>query len=78
MVGAGAVLLEEREGVDRPVCCFSKKYSSYQLNYVVIKKEVLALVWPLQHFEVYLDSGGGPVVGYTDHNPLTILCSLSS
>lgn len=44
LFGAGTVLLQEREGVDRPVCYFSKKFSSYQLNHSVIEKEALALV----------------------------------
>lgn len=74
-VGAGAVLLQEDDaGVVRPVSFFSKKFNGYQANYSVIEKEALALVWALQHFEVYL--GGAPLVVYTDHNPLTFLQSL--
>lgn len=71
-VGAGAVLLQaDKKGVERPVGFYSRKYS-YQLNYLVIQKETLALVWGLQHFDVYVGSGAHLVV-YTDHNPLTIL-----
>ena len=45
-VGAGAVLLQaEVTGVERPVGFFSKKFNSYQLNYSVIEKEALALIW---------------------------------
>ena len=75
-VGAGAVLLQETDGVDRPVCYFSKKFKSYQHNYSRIEMEALALIWALQNFEFYLGAGGGPSVVYTDHNPLTILGSL--
>lgn len=32
-VAAGTVLLQENEGVDRPVCYFPKKFNSHQLNY---------------------------------------------
>jgi hypothetical protein len=32
--------------------------NSYQLNYSVVEKEVLALIFGLQHFEVYVGSGG--------------------
>lgn len=72
--GAGAVLLQEDgQGLTRPVSFFSKKFNRYQLNYSVIEKEALALVWSLQHFEVYV--GGRPLVVYTDHNPLTFLQS---
>ncbi len=74
-VGAGAVLLQEDDfAVDRPVCFFSRKFNKHQLNYSVVEKETLALIWSLQQFEVYV--GSGPVVVYTDHNPLTFLNSL--
>ncbi|XP_039514899.1 uncharacterized protein LOC120469791 [Pimephales promelas] len=73
-VGAGAVLLQEDDqGVVRPVSFFSKKFNRYQFNYSVIEKEALALIWALQHFQVYI--GGAPVIVYTDHNPLTFLQS---
>ncbi len=49
--------------------------NSYQLNYSVIEKEALALIWALQYFEVYIGTGGRPVVVYTDHNPVTFLNS---
>lgn len=75
-VGAGVVLLQsDRNGVECPVCFFSRKFNSYQLNYSVIEKETLALVWALQHFEVYVESSA-PLVVYTDHNPITFLHSL--
>ncbi|KAL0150446.1 hypothetical protein M9458_054263 [Cirrhinus mrigala] len=78
-VGAGAVLLQkDDDGVDRPVSFFSKKFNSYQLNYSTIEKETLALVWALQHFDVYIGGGSMPVVVFSDHNPLTFLQSLRS
>ncbi len=74
-VGAGAVLQQgDEEGVVRPVSFFSRKFNSYQLNYSVVEKEALALIWALQHFDVYV-SLGQPIVVYTDHNPLTFLNS---
>lgn len=73
-VGAGAVLLQEdAEGVDHPVCYFSRKFNKHQLNYSTIEKETLALLLALQHFEVYVGSSSLPVVTYTDHNPLVFL-----
>ncbi len=78
-VGAGAVLLQTSEDeVDYVVGYFSKKFNSYQLNYSVIEKEALALIWALRHFEVYVGSGGRPLVVYIDHNPLTFLHSLQN
>lgn len=41
--------------------------------YSTVEKEALALVLAIQHFEVYLNSICGPIVVYTDHNPLTFL-----
>lgn len=45
-VGVGAVLLQRYEdGIDHPIGFFSRKLNSYQLNYSVIEKEALALIW---------------------------------
>lgn len=72
--GAGAVLLQEDEqGIDHPVCYFSKKFNKYQVNYSTIEKEALALLLALQHFEVYVESSSVPVCVYSDHNPLVFL-----
>ena len=62
----------EYGGVEHPVSFFSKKFNSYQLNYS--EKETLAIVWALQHFEVYINSSV-PLTVYTDHNPLVFLNS---
>lgn len=61
---------------DRPVNFFSKKFNRYPFNYSVIEKETLALIWALRHFEVYVGTGGAPLMIFTDHNPLTFLQSL--
>jgi len=54
-VAAGAVLLQEDdEGVEHPVCYFSKKFNKNQRNYSTIEKECLALLLALQHFELYI------------------------
>lgn len=48
-VGAGAVLLQADEGgINSPII-----YFSCQFNYSIIEKEALALIWALQHLEVY-------------------------
>lgn len=73
-VGAGAVLLQQdAEGVDHPVCYFSKKFNPAQTRYSTIEQEALALLLALQFFEVYLGSSTEPVVVYTDHNPLVFI-----
>lgn len=39
-IGAGAVLLQTGlDGVDHPVCYFSRKFNSYQVNYSVIERD---------------------------------------
>ncbi len=70
----GAVLLQD--GADRlshPVSYFSTKFNRHQLNYSTIEKETLAMLFALQHFDVYLGSISVPVVVFTDHNPLVFL-----
>ena len=73
-LGAGSVLLQEDDnGVDHPVCYFSKKFNKHQRNYSTIEKECLSLILALQHFEVYLASSHAPIVVFSDHNPLTFI-----
>ncbi|XP_030271730.1 uncharacterized protein LOC115581049 isoform X3 [Sparus aurata] len=73
-VGAGAVLLQEDDqGIDHPVSYFSRKFNKQQLKYSTIEKEALALLFSLQHFEVYLGSSVKPIKVFTDHNPLVFL-----
>ena len=68
---AGAVLLQEdNDGVDHPICYFSKKFSKCQRNYSTVEKECLALILALQHFGVYVSCSKQPVIVFTDHNPL--------
>jgi hypothetical protein len=73
-VGAGAVLMQGgKDGLEHPVCFFSRKFNCHQRAYSTIEKEALALVLALQHFEVYVGGAAHPVTVYTDHNPLTFL-----
>ena len=73
-VGAGSVLLQEDDnGVDHPVCYFSKKFNKHQRHYSTIEKECLSLILSLQHFEVYLASSITPVIIFSDQNPLTFI-----
>lgn len=76
MWGAGAVLLEDSQAIDHPVCCFSKKFNKHQVNYSTIEKEALALILALHHFEVYLGSSSQPIKVHTDHNPLVFLSQM--
>ena len=55
-VAAGAVLLQEDQGGH-----FSRKFNKHQRNYSTMEKECLALVFALQHFEVYVSSTPVPL-----------------
>ena len=78
-VAAGAVLLQEdKDGVDHPICYFSKKFNTSQRNYSTVEKECLALVLALQYFEVYVSSSCAPVIVFSDHNPLVFLHKLKN
>ena len=78
-VGVGAVLLQEDvDGIDHPICYFSKKFNKHQRNYSTIEKECLALILALQHFEIYVDCTCLPVVVLTDHNPLVFLSKMNN
>ena len=73
-VGAGRVLLQEDDnGVDHPVCSFSKKFNKHQRNYSTREKKCLSLILALQHFELYLPSSVALIVVFSDHNPLTFI-----
>ena len=72
-VGAGAVLMQsDSEGIEHPVCYFSRKFNPSQRNYSTIEKEALVA---LQNFDVYryLNATKYPIVVYTDHNPLVFI-----
>ena len=76
-IAAGAVLLQEgADGIDFPVCYFSKKFTKHQKNYSTIEKECLSMILALQHFEVYITGSNFPIVVVTDHNPLTFIHKL--
>ena len=78
-VGAGAVLMQDdNQGIEHPICYFSKKFSKAQRNYSVIEKELLALILALQHFSVYIPAFGPTVSIYTDHHPLKFLKTLKA
>ena len=78
-VGIGAVLLQEdNNGIDHPVCYFSKKFNKHQQNYSTIEKDCLALILAIQQFEVYLTYSTSPIVVFSDHNPLSFLHKLKN
>ena len=72
--GIGSVLLQKDNlEEDHPIAYFSKKLNKSQKSYSTIEKETFSLVMALEHFGVYLASSTGPIVVWTDHNPLLFL-----
>jgi hypothetical protein len=71
--GIGSALLQEIDGIDHPIAYFSKKFDKHQRNYSTIEKECLAIVWSLQHFDVYINVTRFPTLILTDHNPLVFI-----
>lgn len=70
-VGIGGILLQEENGVKKPVAYASRKLKKAELNYATIEKECLALVWGVLKFQRYLY--GREFILETDHRPLVYL-----
>ena len=69
--GVGAVLLQDYEGVKRPVAFASKKLQPAEQNMSTIEKECYAVVWGISKFSSYLY--GKSFILETDHQPLNHL-----
>lgn len=68
----GAALLQEGEdGKLRPIAFASRKFNTAQSNYSATMRELLAVVWGLQHFHQYI--AAHKVVVYSDHSALLAL-----
>jgi len=63
-----ASLIQEVDGLERPVCFISRTLTPQQRNYSVIEKEAFALLTAVRSFSVYF--GSEPVKFFTDHSPL--------
>jgi RNase H-like domain found in reverse transcriptase len=70
-IGIGAVLLQLVDGVKHPVLYASRKLLDRETRYSTIERELLAIVWAVQKFQLYLY--GKPFWLETDHQPLVYL-----
>jgi len=75
-VAIGAVLLQEVDWTEHPICFYSKKLDGHQKNYSTIEKEALGLILAVHTFSVYF--GSSPVWVYTDHSSLQFLQRMST
>ena len=72
----GAVLFQEIDGLQHPICYFSKTLDIHQRKYATAEKECLALILAVRTFSVYF--GTQSTVVYTDHSPLQFLQRMSN
>lgn len=70
----GSVLSQGPIGKDRPVAFASRTLRNSEINYSVIEKELLAIVWACKYFRPYLF--GRKFTLYTDHKPLEYIFNL--
>ena len=70
-VAVGGHLFQVIDGVEHPICYFSKKLDVHQQRYSTVEKEALGLILAVRAFSVYF--GSTRVTVYTDHNPLVFI-----
>jgi len=70
-IGVGAVLLQLVNGVKHPVLHARRKLLDRETRYIAIERELLAIVWAVQKFQLYLY--GRPFWLETDHQPVAYL-----
>lgn len=70
----GAVLSQGQIGSDKPIAFASRTLNESEINYSVIEKELLAIIWATKYFRPYLYGRKFNII--TDHKPLQWLMSL--
>ena len=70
-VGLGAVLAQERDGLEHPIAFYSRALNKAERNYTTTEKECLAVVEGVKAFGIYLLGATFSVI--TDHNALKAL-----
>jgi len=70
-VGAGGCLVQKQNGVYRTIAYASITFSSAQVRYSTIERELAAIRWGVKSFRPFIF--GVPFILYTDHKPLVYL-----
>ena len=72
-----AVLHRVQGDAERVLGYYNKSLNSAQLNYCTTKRELLAIVAMLNHWDVYLSCLSEPFILRTDHAALTWLKTMA-
>ena len=72
-VGVGAVLVQEKDGIDRAVYYASRSLTDVERRYSQTEKEALVIVWACERLNVYLYGIDFELL--TDHKPLEYIYS---
>ena len=75
-VGLGAVLVQEQNGENCVICCFSRSLTDVEPRYSQTEKEALGIVWACERLHPYLY--GIQFELLTDHKPLEFIYSPKS
>jgi len=75
-IAIGAVLFQTIDGIEHPVCYYSRRLNVHQHNYSTVEKEAFALLMAMRNFGVYFDNK--PVTVYSDHSPLQFLHKMAN
>jgi hypothetical protein len=70
-IAIGAYLFQVYDGVEHPICYFSRKLDVHQQKYSTVEREALGLLLAVLAFSVYF--GSSKVKVFVDHNPLVFL-----
>jgi hypothetical protein len=75
-IAIGANLFQVIDGVEHPLCYYSKRLDVHQRHYSTVEKEALALLTATRVFSVYF--GSQSVTVYTDHSPLQFINKMAN
>ena len=75
-IAIGAHLFQVVDGIEHPVCYYSKRLSPVQQRYSTVEKEAFALIMAVRVFRVYF--GAQPVTVFTDHSPLQFINNMGN
>ena len=73
-MGIGTCLSQNVDGKNRPIAFAGRAFNKAEKNYSTTEQELLAVVWSIKHFRVYLE--GRKFTLQTDHSALRWILSL--